>query len=188
MVDKTVRDLGVSDVAVNNAGTRRARPDHGADCAKLCRDVDTNVLRRRSEHEARSARHAGPGERQHHQISPPPTGHEGAAGSLNLRFGAKHAVEGITKSVALRNSPSRNFRVNAVAPGPIETGHADPGFTGHSGKTGGPRDQVPLGRLRLSEEVADGIGVHRVGPSPVHHGTSSMSTAVTARMTLFGRP
>ena len=47
-------------------------------------------------------------------------GHEGAAGA-SIYVGAKHAVEGITKSVALEIAKS-GIRVNAVAPGPTDTG------------------------------------------------------------------
>ena len=46
---------------------RQARPDHGPDRGKLCRDVRHQCSRRAPEHEARSARHAGTGQRQHHQ-------------------------------------------------------------------------------------------------------------------------
>jgi NAD(P)-dependent dehydrogenase (short-subunit alcohol dehydrogenase family) len=47
-------------------------------------------------------------------------GHEGAAGA-SIYVGRKHAVEGITKSVALEVAKS-GIRVNAVAPGPTDTG------------------------------------------------------------------
>jgi NAD(P)-dependent dehydrogenase (short-subunit alcohol dehydrogenase family) len=81
-------------------------------------------------------------------------GHEGAAGA-SVYVGSKHAVEGITKSVALETAKS-GIRVNAVAPGPTDTGMLTR-FTGTPENKAVLAAQVPLGRLGLSEEVADGI-------------------------------
>src|SRR5207244_1931767 len=47
-------------------------------------------------------------------------GHEGAAGA-SVYAASKHAVEGMTKSAALE-AARFGVRVNAVAPGPTETG------------------------------------------------------------------
>jgi len=91
---------------------------------------------------------------------------------------AKHAVEGITKSVALETATS-GIRVNAVAPGPTDTGMLTR-FTGTDENKAILAKQVPLGRLGFPEEVADGIvflGQTKQGSSPV---TFSLSMAVTA--------
>ena len=72
-----------------------------------------------------------------------------------IYVGAKHAVEGITKSVALELAKS-GIRVNAVGPGPTDTGMLTR-FTGTSENKAALAKQVPLDRLGLSEEVADGI-------------------------------
>ena len=65
LVDKTVARFGRLDVAVNNAATEgQVGP---ITRGKLCRDVRHECARRDPEHEARSARHARTGQRQHHQ-------------------------------------------------------------------------------------------------------------------------
>lgn len=81
-------------------------------------------------------------------------GHEGAA-EASVYVGSKHAIEGITKSVALEVAKS-GIRVNAVAPGPTDTGMLTR-FTGTAENKAALAAQVPLGRLGLPEEVADGI-------------------------------
>jgi NAD(P)-dependent dehydrogenase (short-subunit alcohol dehydrogenase family) len=57
--------------------------------------------------------------------------------------------------VALEVAKS-GIRVNAVAPGPTDTGMLTR-FTGTAENKAALATQVPLGRLGLSEEVADGI-------------------------------
>ena len=59
---------------------------------------------------------------------------------------AKHAVEGITKSVALETAKS-GIRVNGVAPGPTDTGMLDP-FYRHVGEQGGPGGECSDGSAR----------------------------------------
>jgi NAD(P)-dependent dehydrogenase (short-subunit alcohol dehydrogenase family) len=58
-------------------------------------------------------------------------GHRGAAGA-SLYTASKHAVEGLTKSAALE-AAAFGVRVNAVAPGAIETAMLDR-FTGNAGR------------------------------------------------------
>jgi NAD(P)-dependent dehydrogenase (short-subunit alcohol dehydrogenase family) len=151
LVDKTVARFGWLDVAVNNAATEGDRGLITAQTAKsFAATFDTNVLGvvLSMKHEVRAQ-----GSGSIINISST-YGHEGAAGA-SIYVGAKHAVEGITKSVALEVAKS-GIRVNAVAPGPTDTGMLTR-FTETAENKAGLAVQVPLGRLGLAEEVADGI-------------------------------
>jgi NAD(P)-dependent dehydrogenase (short-subunit alcohol dehydrogenase family) len=154
MVDKTVARFGRLDVAVNNAGTEGERGRITEQTAEsYAATFDTNVLGvvLSMKHEVRVMQAQGSG----NIINISSTyGHEGAAGA-SIYVGAKHAVEGITKSVALELAKS-GIRVNAVAPGPIDTGMLTR-FTGTPENKAALASQVPLGRLGLSREVADSI-------------------------------
>src|ERR1700716_43484 len=81
-------------------------------------------------------------------------GHEGAA-YASVYAASKHAVEGFTKSAALE-AASSGVRVNAVAPGPTDTGMLDR-FTGTPENKAALVSGVPLGRMGLSEELANAI-------------------------------
>src|SRR6202040_4166264 len=80
-------------------------------------------------------------------------GHRGAA-FASIYVAAKHAVEGITKSVALEVASS-GIRVNCVSPGPTDTGMLTR-FTGTAENKAGLVKQVPLDRLGLAQEIAAG--------------------------------
>jgi NAD(P)-dependent dehydrogenase (short-subunit alcohol dehydrogenase family) len=73
----------------------------------------------------------------------------------HVYVGSKHAVEGITKSVALEIAKS-GIRVNSVAPGPTDTGMLTR-FTGTPENKAALVTSVPMGRLGLSEELANAI-------------------------------
>ena len=154
MVDKTVARFGRLDVAVNNAGTEGpVGPITDQTAESFAATFETNVLGvvLSMKHEVRAMQAQGSG----NIINISSTyGHEGAA-FASIYVGAKHAVEGITKSVALELAKS-GIRVNAVAPGPTDTGMLTR-FTGTAENKAALATQVPLGRLGLSEEVADGI-------------------------------
>jgi NAD(P)-dependent dehydrogenase (short-subunit alcohol dehydrogenase family) len=68
---------------------------------------------------------------------------------------SKHGVVGLTKSAALDMAKS-NIRVNAVAPGPIETGLLHR-MVGDAIPMSVIADQVPMGRIAQPAEVAEGI-------------------------------
>src|SRR5258706_57028 len=154
LVDKTVARFGRLDVAVNNAATEGAvGPVADQTAETFHQTFETNVLGviLSMKHEVRAMQAQGSGS----IINISSTyGHRGAA-YASIYVGAKHAVEGITKSVALEIAKS-GIRVNAVGPGPTDTGMLTR-FTGTAENKAALAKQVPLDRLGLSEEVADGI-------------------------------
>src|SRR2546430_19943 len=154
MVDKTVARFGRLDVAVNNAGTEgQVGPITDQSAASYAATFDTNVLGviLCMKHEARAMQGQGSGS----IINISSTyGHEGAAGA-SIYVGSKHAVEGITKSVAIELAKS-GIRVNGVAPGPTDTGMLTR-FTGTPENKAALVTGVPMGRLGLSEEMANVI-------------------------------
>ena len=154
LVDETVARFGRLDVAVNNAGTEgELGPITNQTAESYAATFDTNVLGviLSMKHEVRAMQGQGSGS----IINISSTyGHEGAAGA-SIYVGSKHAVEGITKSVALELATA-GIRVNVVAPGPTDTGMLTR-FTGTAENKAALVKQVPLDRLGLSEEVADSI-------------------------------
>src|SRR5712671_5413667 len=154
LVDKAVARFGRLDVAVNNAGTEgKPGPVTEQTAETYAATFDTNVLGviLSMKHEVRVMQGQGSGS----IINISSTyGHEGAAGA-SLYVGSKHAVEGITKSVALEIAKS-GIRVNAVAPGPTDTGMLTR-FTGTPDNKAALVAGVPMGRLGLTEELANAI-------------------------------
>jgi NAD(P)-dependent dehydrogenase (short-subunit alcohol dehydrogenase family) len=155
MVDKTVARFGRLDAAVNNAATEgQVGPITDQTAESFAATFETNVMGvvLSMKHEVRAMQAQGSGS----IINISSTyGHEGAA-FASIYVGAKHAVEGITKSVALEVAKS-GIRVNAVAPGPTDTGMLTRFRAALAQQPQVLMSQVPLGRLGLSEEVADGI-------------------------------
>ena len=154
LVDETVARFGRLDVAVNNAGTEGERGLITEQTAEsYAATFDTNVLGvvLSMKHEVRAMQAQGSGS----IINISSTyGHQGAAGA-SIYVGSKHAVEGITKSVALELAKS-GIRVNAVAPGPTDTGMLTR-FTVTPENKAAAVTTVPMGRLGLSEELANAI-------------------------------
>ncbi len=154
LVDTTVARFGRIDVAVNNAGTEgKVGPITDQTAESYAATFDTNVLGviLSMKHEVRVMQGQGSGS----IINISSTyGHEGAAGA-SVYVGSKHAVEGITKSVALELAKS-GIRVNAVAPGPTDTGMLTR-FTGTPENKAALVTGVPMGRLGLTDELADAI-------------------------------
>jgi NAD(P)-dependent dehydrogenase (short-subunit alcohol dehydrogenase family) len=151
LVDRTIERFGRLDVAVNNAGTEgRPGPITDQTAESYAATFDTNVLGTllSVKHELRVMQAQGSGS----IINISSTyGHEGGAGA-SVYVASKHAVEGMTKSAALEAANS-GVRVNAVAPGPIETGMLDR-FTGTSQRKAALLKTVPLGRVGDPADIA----------------------------------
>src|SRR3984957_17961579 len=154
LVDKTVARFGRLDVAVNNAGTEgQVGPITDQTPESYAATFDTNVLGviLSMKHEVRVMQKQGSGS----IINVSSTyGHEGAAGA-SVYVGSKHAVEGITKSVALEIAKS-GIRANGLPPGPTDPGMLTR-FAGTPANKAALVTGVPMGRLGLSEELADAI-------------------------------
>jgi NAD(P)-dependent dehydrogenase (short-subunit alcohol dehydrogenase family) len=154
LVDETVERFGRLDVAVNSAGTEgKPGPVTDQTAESYAATFDTNVLGTllSMKHELRVMTARGSGSIVNISST---YGHEGARGA-SVYAGSKHAVEGMTKSAALE-AAGRGVRVNAVAPGPTETGMLNR-FTGTAERKAALASGVPLGRVGEPEEIARAI-------------------------------
>jgi len=154
LVDQTIRCFGRIDVAVNNAGTEgKPGPLINQTVESYTTTFDTNVLGTflGLKHELKVMIPQGSGS----IINISSTLGQKAAPGASIYAATKHAVEGLTKTAALE-AASANVRVNAVAPGPIDTGMLDR-FTGNAEKKAGLIAGVPLKRMGRPEEVAQTI-------------------------------
>jgi NAD(P)-dependent dehydrogenase (short-subunit alcohol dehydrogenase family) len=154
LVDRTVARFGRLDVAVNNAGTEgKPGPVTEQTAESYAATFETNVLGTllSMKHEMRVMQAQGSGSIVNISST---YGHAGAS-SASVYAASKHAVEGLTKSAALEVAAS-GVRVNAVAPGPTETGMLNR-FTGNAERKAGLVSTVPLGRVGQPDEIADAI-------------------------------
>ena len=154
LIDRAVARFGRLDVAVNNAGTEgKPGPVTEQTAETYAATFDTNVLGTllSLKHELRIMQTQGGGSIVNISST---YGHEGAKGA-SIYAASKHAVEGLTKSAALEAAAS-GVRVNAVAPGPTNTGMLDR-FTGTSEVKASLASTVPLGRVGQPSELARAI-------------------------------
>src|SRR6476661_4647052 len=154
LVDKTVAHFGRLDVAVNTAGTEGTPGPVTAQSAEsYAATFDTNVLGTllSMKHELRVMLAQGSGSIVNVSSTYGRTGGAGAS----VYAASKHAVEGLTKSAALE-AAGAGVRVNAVAPGPIETPMLNR-FVGSEENKRLFMDQIPLKRAGTADEVAQTI-------------------------------
>ncbi len=154
LIDQSVARFGQLDVAVNVAGTE-GQPGLIVDqtAESYAATFDTNVLGAllSLKHELRVMT----AQKRGSIINISSTyGHEGAA-YASVYAASKHAVEGFTKSAALEVA-STGVRVNAVAPGPTDTGMLDR-FTGTPENKAALVSGVPLGRIGKPADIANAV-------------------------------
>jgi NAD(P)-dependent dehydrogenase (short-subunit alcohol dehydrogenase family) len=154
LVDRAVARFGRLDVAVNNAGTEgKPGPVTDVSAETYAAMFDTNVLGTLFglKHELRIMQVQGSGS----IVNISSTMGERGAANFSLYTGSKHAVEGITKSAALE-AAAYGVRVNAVAPGPTETGMFER-LTGSDEKKAAFYAAIPLKRAASPAEIADTV-------------------------------
>ena len=145
---------GRLDVAFNNAGVEIVGPLDQVTEEQYRRTFDINVwgVLSAMKHEVSAMLINGGGSIVNVSSI---AGHVGMA-QASIYVATKHAVEGLTKSVAVEFA-KQGIRVNAVAPGAIDTEMVDR----FAGKEGDARNwlisQHPVGRLGRSEEIAAAV-------------------------------
>ncbi|MDR6380629.1 SDR family NAD(P)-dependent oxidoreductase [Paraburkholderia caribensis] len=154
LVERTVARFGKLDIAVNAAGTEgESAPVVDQTVERYSAVFDANVLgtllAMKHELRAMSAQRSGS------IVNVSSTmGARGAVGA-SLYVASKHAVEGLTKSAALE-AAAFGVRVNAVAPGPVQTPMLDR-LTQTSERKAAFLDTVPLKRAGTPDEIAEAI-------------------------------
>lgn len=154
LVEAAVRRFGRLDAAVNNAGTEGTTgPVTEQTAESYGATFDTNVLGvlLSMKYELRVMQPQGSGSIINLSST---MGHRGAPGA-SLYVASKHAVEGLTRSAALEAAPF-GIRVNAVAPGPIDTEMLTR-FTGSADRKAGLVASIPLRRVGTPDDIAQVI-------------------------------
>ena len=155
LVDQTVARFGRLDIAVNNAGTE-GQPGVVTETSteKYATTFDTNVLGTllSLKHEMRVMLAQGSGSIVNLSSV---LGRVGMAGAA-VYVASKHAVEGLTKSAALEGAAA-GVRVNAISPGPVETGMLDRFTGGSEAAKAGFLAAMPARRASTPEEIAEAI-------------------------------
>jgi NAD(P)-dependent dehydrogenase (short-subunit alcohol dehydrogenase family) len=154
LIDRTIQRFGRLDVAVNNAGTEgELGPVVQQTPESYENTFSTNVLGTvlSLKHEMRVMLPQGTGSIINLSSIAGQVGIPGAS----IYVASKHAVEGLTKSVALE-AAATGIRVNAVAPGPVETEMLNR-FAGNEEGKANFLSTMPAKRAASPDEIAQTI-------------------------------
>lgn len=155
LVNAAVERFGHLDAAVNNAGTEGHHgPVIDQTPESYAATFDTNVLGTllSMKHELRAMLPLGHGSIVNVSSF---YGH-GGAGNAAVYSASKHAVEGLTKSGAVEVAGT-GVRINAVAPGPIETAMYERFTKGEKANKEALLSTVPMHYAGLPDDVAQAI-------------------------------
>lgn len=155
LVDQVIEHFGHLDVAVNNAGTEGTLGPLTEQSEETYRATfDTNVLGTllSLKHEMRVMLKQGHGAIVNLSSVAGQVGFAGAS----IYAASKHAVEGLTKSAALEGAAA-GVRVNAVAPGPVQTEMLNRFTGGNEDAKSGFLASLPIRRAGTPEEIAQTI-------------------------------
>ncbi len=153
-VDQTLERFGRLDIALNNAGIETAGPIPEVTEENYRNTFDINVwgVLASMKYEVPAMLKNGGGSIINLSSV---AGQIGMPG-VSVYVASKHAVEGLTKAAALEYGTA-GIRINAIAPGLIDTDMADR-FAGKEGET---REQIagmhPIGRSGKPREIADAV-------------------------------
>ena len=153
---RRIEALGHLDVLVNNAGTNRPQPMAEVEPATLDGIIDLNIraVYRVSQAAARVMLRAAPGRGGSIIHMSSQMGHVGAA-RRTVYCMSKHAVEGLTKAMAVELAPA-GIRVNSVAPTFIETPLTRPMLEDADFRES-VNANIPLGRVGQPEDVVGAV-------------------------------
>jgi NAD(P)-dependent dehydrogenase (short-subunit alcohol dehydrogenase family) len=153
-VRNAVAGLGRLDILVNNAGLNRPQPFLEVDEDTLDRLLSLNVRAAFLVAQASARRMVAQGEGVIINMSSQ-MGHVGSERDRTVYVMTKHAIEGLTKAMAVELAP-KGVRVVAIAPTFIDTPLVRPFFNDPTFRKW-VLDRIPLGRLGTVEEVASAI-------------------------------
>lgn len=156
LIAKTVERFGKLDYAFNNAGTEgSSSPIHEASAETFDRIFDVNVKGTffSLKHAIRQMLKQGTASAVVNTSSI-----SGLIGFANMAVysASKHAILGLTKSVALEVA-KQNIRVNAVSPAGIGTEMLDRLVGGNEQAAAGFTAAHPIGRIGRPEEIANAV-------------------------------
>jgi NAD(P)-dependent dehydrogenase (short-subunit alcohol dehydrogenase family) len=151
MIDQTLATFGRLDFAFNNAGVEQVLtplPDQTEETYDQIMDINVKGVWLSLKHEIPAMLKTGGGA----IVNNSSVGGLIGFATMPIYIASKHAVNGLTKSVALEYA-KQNVRVNAVAPGAIETRMYRDFATAPEVKQT-LESAIPAGRVGQPEEIA----------------------------------